>query len=100
MPCTVTINLAAAVAIQQAYEDCRIDCQHGNVECSSCHPLQTCGTYGWHTCSSGTTGGSPITAPTVSGLGDACNWEYARHDQPSSVTIVELALLAQREQSN
>jgi len=41
-----------------------------------------------------------VTAPTVSGLGDACNWEYARLDQPPPLSIVELALLAQREQIN
>ena len=94
MPCTETPDYIKAAQILSAYTDCQ--CKNNSdpppipVEC---HPLQFCGTYGYITCSVGTTGGTPMTAQVLYSLGDYTGCIIAKLQKSPSPSVVELALV-------
>jgi hypothetical protein len=93
MPCTDTPNVAEGERLQGLYEDCLIDAGKGNVPYSSCHaPVYS----DWHTCSAGTTGGTPIIATKLSALGDYDGCMLAKLQESPSPSVVELALVTLR----
>jgi hypothetical protein len=86
--CVDTPNTSALVTLEDAYADC-IRLNNGTYNPPiTCTPPQFCD---WNTCSMATSGGTPITANVVDGLGDNNGCMLAKLQKSPSKSVVELA---------
>ncbi len=89
--CIVTPNFLALALLWSAYEDCQRDKNRNHPWPTECvrgdSPTLWCA---WNTCSAGTSGGTPITATVLTGLGsEGCY--LANRGKPSSEIVAARA---------
>jgi len=88
MPCTDRMDVGILAILQMAYEDCLIDQDESPVDPPrECEPPEYCD---WNFCDAGTTGGTPITAQVLSGLG-ASGCHVADTQDSKHLLVVRMA---------